>query len=79
MKEDFDAVGGKGLLVLTDDAAFGGFQDGEQIIRAEGMANDAHRQTADEFRLKAKFYKIARLNLFERPGLARRLNGNAGR
>jgi hypothetical protein len=58
-ERDLDAVGAKGALVLPQDAAFGAFHDFVEVVHAELLADDAHRQTADEFRLEAVGDEIA--------------------
>src|SRR6185436_16638991 len=59
----FDSVSREGLLVLPDDAAFGSLQDQEKVIDIELLANHAHRQAADEFRLEPEIDEVARLRL----------------
>ena len=68
-KEDFDAVGGEGLLVLADDAALGGFEDGEQVFGGERLANDADGEASDELRLESEINEIAGLGLLEPGGV----------
>ena len=51
------------LFVLADDAALGGFEDGEQVVDGKRLADDADGQPADEFRLEPELDEIARLRL----------------
>ena len=59
LKENVHAVSAKGLFVLSNDAAFGGFEYVKQIINAQSLANNAHGQTPYEFRFKTEVDKIA--------------------
>src|SRR5207237_7473845 len=65
-KEDLDSVRAESLFVLADDAAFGIFQDRKKIFHAERLANDAHRQTANEFRLETEIDEVTRLHQVQR-------------
>ena len=62
-KEHFDAVSGEILLVLPNDAAFGVFQDQEEVIDFQRMANDPNGQPANELGLEPEFEEVARLGL----------------
>ena len=64
-KKDLYAVGGKGLFVLADDAAFGSLEDDEQVFGGERMADDANGETSDELRLETELNEITGLGVIE--------------
>ena len=41
VEKDIDAVGGEGLLILADDAAFGALENGKEVVDLERMADNA--------------------------------------
>ncbi len=49
---DLDAVSAESALILAEDAALRKLHDLVKIVRAQFLADDAHRQAADEFRLE---------------------------
>src|SRR5687767_6268312 len=65
VEENVDAVSGEGLFVLADDAAFGTFKDGEEILGIEWMTDDADGEATDEFRFETEVDEIAGLDVFE--------------
>ena len=65
VEKNVDAVSGEGLFVLANDAAFGTFQDGEEIFGIEGMTDDADGKAADEFRFETEVDEVAGLDVFE--------------
>src|SRR5207249_10774563 len=62
---DLNAVGAKCALVLPKQTSLGIFHDLEEIIRVEVLADHAHGQTSDEFRLESVLDKILSSNVLK--------------
>ena len=63
--DQIDAVGFKCLHVLPHDGPFGIFQDLEQILDAQFLAADDHRQSTHEFGFESVFDEIVALGRLE--------------
>src|SRR5262249_31767516 len=64
-KKHLHTIRGEILLLLSDDAAFGVFEDQEQVVFLQRMTDHTYRQAADKFRLETEFDKILSLSLSE--------------
>ena len=60
-----DAVGTKSVFVLPNDGAFRMFQNIEQVVHREFIADDMYGESSDEFRFKTEVDEIFRCDVLK--------------